>query len=225
MPSLTTPGMAATAKKRSFRLHIRLGLLVVGYVLCVNCAVRHYGADSFPLSVMRLPEKSWALVSLGLHSVKHIWSSDCADPEPFVREAAVAQGVPVLFALAIAKAESGFRSHSISSTGAMGVMQLMPRTARSLGVVDPFDPQDNARGAARFLSDLWTRYRGDRLRVAAAYNAGSGRVPSHGPMKVPSSTRGYAARVVRQDRQDRNERQDREIRATILLPPVLLTAR
>jgi hypothetical protein len=209
--------MAQTSSKKGVRLHVRISLLVLAYVLCVNGAVRRFGADSCPLSLLRLPEKTFALLALGLHSVKHVWSSDCAEPVPFITEAALAEGIPVPFALAIARAESGFRSHSISSTGAMGLMQLMPQTARSHGVIDPFDPKDNARGAARFLRELWTHYRGDRRRVAAAYNAGSGRVPrGGGQMRVPASTLGYAARVVRQDR---------KTSAQALRQPVLLTAR
>jgi hypothetical protein len=189
----------ATPKKR-LRLHVRVMLFALAYVLCLNLAVRRYGADSNPLSVLRMPEKSLALLKLGLHSVKHLWSSDCDDTSPFVTQAAREEGVPVSFALAIAKAESGFRSHSISSTGAMGVMQLMPRTARNYGVFDPFDPEDNARGGARYLSELWKTYHGDRLRVASAYNAGSGGVPRRGPLHVPAETRSYAARVARHER-------------------------
>ena len=205
--------MAQSSPRKGLRLHVRLSLIALVYVLAINGGVRHYGADSFPLSLTRLPEKTWALIRLGLHSVKHVWSSDCATPAPFIAEAAIAEGIPVPFVMAIARAESGFRSHSISSTGAMGLMQLMPQTARRHGVIDPFDPKDNARGAARFLSELWKQYRGDRLRIAAAYNAGAGRVPArgHGPMQVPASTLGYAARVVRHDRQLRQ----------VTLPPAL----
>jgi soluble lytic murein transglycosylase-like protein len=189
------------ASPRRLRWPARLLLCALLYVVCLNMGVRRYGADSFPLSLTRIPEKSLALVRLALHSVKHVWSSACDDTSPFVAQAALEAGVPVQFALAVARNESGFRSHSISSTGAMGVMQLMPRTARSYGVVDPFDPEDNARGGARYLSDLWKTYRGNRMRVAAAYNAGSARVPTRGHMRVPSSTLGYAARVVRHDRE------------------------
>jgi hypothetical protein len=172
-------------------------LIPVAYVLVVNHTVRRFGGDPHPLSVLRMSEKTSALLRLGLHSVRHLWSDDCSDTEPFVRKAARAAGVPESFALAVARAESGFRSHSISSTGAMGVMQLMPATALRHGVIDPFDPEDNARGAARYLADLWRRYGGDRVRVAAAYNAGEGAVPRRGPMHVPGSTLSYASRVAK----------------------------
>jgi soluble lytic murein transglycosylase-like protein len=190
----------ADAPKKRIRWHIRLLLCALAYVVGLNMAVRRYGGDSFPLSVTRIPEKSLALSALALHSIKHVWSSACDDTSPFVTQAALEAGVPVQFALAVARQESGFRSHSISSTGAMGVMQLMPRTARSYGVIDPFDPEDNARGGTRYLSDLFKTYRGNRMRVAAAYNAGSGRVPRRGQIRVPASTLSYAASVVRSDR-------------------------
>ena len=174
--------------------------IAVAYVLGLNCTVRHYGGDANPFSVLRLAEKTQAVAMLAAHSVKHLWNSNCDDTAPFVIAAARERGIPVSFALSIARTESGFRSHSISSTGAMGVMQLMPRTARENGVIDPFDPQDNARGATAFLETLWKRYRGNRMRIAAAYNAGPGRVDQTGALRVPRETQGYAARVVQRDK-------------------------
>lgn len=188
--------MAGSAKRRRRRYRWLL-LVPVAYVLMVNHAVRRFGGDAHPLSVLRMSEKSGALARLALHSIRHLWSSDCQNTEPFVRKAARAAGIPESFAVSVARAESGFRSHSISSTGAMGVMQLMPRTASAFGVWDPFDPEDNAGGGTRYLAALWQRYRGDRMRVAAAYNAGERGVPRKGPMRVPSSTLSYAAHVTR----------------------------
>lgn len=192
--------MAARARRR--RRFRWLLILPVAYVLMVNHTVRRFGGDPHLLSVLRLSEKTGALARLMLHSVRHVWNDDCRNTEPFVRAAARAAGVPEAFAVSVARAESGFRSHSISSTGAMGVMQLMPRTAWSYGVVDPFDPEDNAAGGTRYLAALWQRYRGDRMRVAAAYNAGEGAVPRKGTMRVPSSTLSYAAHVTRLSKRD-----------------------
>ncbi len=177
-----------------------IAFIALASLLGLNCTVRSFGGDAHPLSVRRIPEKLQAVALLGVHSVKHLWNDHCNDTVPFVIEAARERGIPITFALSIARSESSFRSHSISSTGAMGVMQLMPATARDNGVADPFDPRDNARGATRFLETLWKRYRGDRMRIAAAYNAGPGRVARHGAMQVPTSTRSYAARVVRSAR-------------------------
>jgi hypothetical protein len=180
-----------------------IAIIAVAYVLGLNCTVRHFGGDAFPLSVVRLPEKTQAVLMLGVHSFKHLWNSHCDDPRPFVIDAARERGIPISFALSIARTESNFRSHSISSTGAMGVMQLMPTTARENGVVDPYDPEQNARGATAFLETLWKRYRGNRLRIAAAYNAGPGRVAQSGAMRLPKETQGYAKRVVARDKNSR----------------------
>lgn len=174
-----------------------IAVIAVAYVIGLNCTVRHFGGDANPFSIVRLPEKTQAVLMLGVHSIKHLWNDHCQNPTQFVIEAARENGIPVAFALSVARTESGFRSHVISSTGAMGVMQLMPKTAREHGVVDPFDPQDNARGATSFLQTLWKRYRGNRMRIAAAYNAGPGRVAQTGAMRVPRETQGYANRVVK----------------------------
>lgn len=196
--------MAAPSARRTLsKLFKRVAIGFVLYVLALNMTVRRHGGDASLLSLNRLREKSLAVVLLATHSVKHLWSDACSDTAGYVSEAARAEGIPVSFALAIARAESGFRSHSISSTGAMGVMQLMPATARSHGVVDPFDPADNARGAAQFIRTLWTRYHGDKMRVAAAYNAGAGGVPRRGPMRVPQQTLSYAATVMKHEKRNR----------------------
>ncbi|HKU41797.1 MAG TPA: transglycosylase SLT domain-containing protein [Polyangiales bacterium] len=170
--------------------------LVLTYVVGLNCTVRRFGGDANPLSLLRLPEKTQAVLMLGAHAVKHVWNDHCDEPSHYVVEAARERGIPVAFAMSIARVESNFKPHSISSTGAMGLMQLMPQTAREHGVMDPFDPEDNARGAMSFIDTLWKRYRGDRLRIAAAYNAGPARVAQRGKLSVPAETRSYAKRVV-----------------------------
>jgi soluble lytic murein transglycosylase-like protein len=133
---------------------------------------------------------------LGLHSITHLWSSHDEDVRPVVARAAAEQGIPAALALAVAHTESGLRPHCISATGAMGLMQLMPATALRFGVIDPFDPADNAQGAACFLRELSQRYRGDQARIAAAYNAGAGRVPRSGALGgLPAETQLYVSRV------------------------------
>jgi len=103
-------------------------------------------------------------------------------------------------ALSVAEVESGFAPHRISSAGAMGVMQLMPATARELGVGDPFDPRQGVDGGVRYLAFLRRRYGGDTRRVAAAYNAGPGRIARRGPLALPDETRAYVAQVVGRSR-------------------------
>lgn len=197
-------------------------LLPMFYVCAVNHTVRRFGGDVHLLSLSRMTEKSSAVARLGLHLVRHLWSDACSEPQQYVRAAAKAEGVPVSFALAIARAESGFRPHSISSTGAMGVMQLMPATAAHHGVWDPFDPEDNARGASKYLKALWKRYKGNRMRVAAAYNAGEGAVPRKGRMRVPGSTLSYASAVIKHDLKEQLSEPLRTIEA--LAAPLVITA-
>ena len=95
---------------------------------------------------------------------------------------------------AVIKAESNFNPQAVSHAGARGLMQLMPATARSLGVTDSFDPEQNVMGGTRFLKDMLQRYDGDVDAALAAYNWGPGNVDKR-PDHLPRETRDYLARV------------------------------
>ena len=98
------------------------------------------------------------------------------------------------------RAESDFQPHALSPKGAIGLMQLMPDTARSLGV-NPHDPEQNALGGAKYLRELLTRYAGnpDQVLLAlAAYNAGPGAVEKYHGVPPYAETRNYIWRVVNQ---------------------------
>ena len=97
-------------------------------------------------------------------------------------------------------AESGIRAgnfdpYAQSGAGAQGVMQLMPATAQSLGVTDPFDARSNIMGGAKYLSDLLARYDGNVDLALAAYNAGSGNVEKYGGVPPFQETQNYISRV------------------------------
>ena len=96
---------------------------------------------------------------------------------------------------AVVQVESGGNVRAVSPKGAQGLMQLMPGTARELGVSDPFDPEQNVRGGAAYLAKQIERF-GDLPRALAAYNAGPGAVQKHGGVPPYRETQHYVSRVM-----------------------------
>ena len=117
------------------------------------------------------------------------------DLEGIFERASEAYGVPLGLLKAVAKTESGFRPDAVSRCGAQGIMQLMPGTAKSLGVEDPFDPEQNVMGGAKYLGSLLGRY-GDAKLALAAYNAGSGNVDKYGGVPPFEETQKYVEKVL-----------------------------
>lgn len=105
-------------------------------------------------------------------------------------------GVRPELVMAVIKAESNFDVEAVSSKGAQGLMQLMPRTAAAMGITDPFDPEQNIAGGTQYLGRLLKMFGNERLAVAA-YNAGPGRVKQYGGIPPYRETREYVARVFR----------------------------
>ncbi len=122
--------------------------------------------------------------------------TDARPYDRLIQHHSTAQGVRADLVRAVIRVESGFNPGARSPKGAMGLMQLMPRTAAELGVVDAFDPAENIRGGVTYLRQLLTKYDGDEELALAAYNAGPGAVERHGNRVPPyDETRSYLDQI------------------------------
>ncbi len=121
------------------------------------------------------------------------------EPREVIAEMAAQYGLPEKFVSSVARAESAYQTKAISPKGAIGVMQLMPGTARELGV-DPNDVRQNIEGGTKLLRDLLVQYQNDpdQVRKAlAAYNAGPGAVAKYGGVPPYRETQQYVEKVLK----------------------------
>ncbi len=116
--------------------------------------------------------------------------------DDLIVEHARRNGVRQSLVRAVIQVESGFNPSARSPKGAMGLMQLMPDTARELGVANAYNPAENVRGGVLYLRQLLDRYDNDEALALAAYNAGPGAVDRHGQSVPPyQETKDYVLRV------------------------------
>lgn len=125
----------------------------------------------------------------------HIGKPELSAYQREFRNAARVTGLDEAWLRAIAHAESDYTADAVSSKGAKGVMQLMPDVVGDYGVKDPFSAKQSIMAGARLLASLETQYGGDRMLVAAAYNAGAGAVTQYGGVPPYVETQEYVAKV------------------------------
>lgn len=109
---------------------------------------------------------------------------------------ATRNGIPAAAVKAVIKNESAWKPGAVSKAGAMGLMQLMPDTAKRFGVSNPFDPYQNITGGTRYLAWLLNRFGGNWQHTFAGYNAGEGRIDQYGGIPPYAETQNYVNNVM-----------------------------
>jgi soluble lytic murein transglycosylase-like protein len=144
----------------------------------------------------------------GLSIANSLAPSDCeplaqTEVDNLIEDAARKEGLDPRLVREVARQESGFRPCAVSSKGALGVMQLMPSTAKDLEVDNPFDPRGNITAGSRFLKFLLDRYDGDLASALGAYNAGPTRVDKAGGVPAITETQQYVSTILNRLSSDR----------------------
>lgn len=116
--------------------------------------------------------------------------------DSFIAEAARKHSVTFSLVKAIIKVESNFDAYAVSSSGACGLMQIMPKTAKDLGVIDAFNPRENILGGVRYFKKLLTQFHGSIPLALAAYNAGPERIEPLREVPAIKETEGYVRKVM-----------------------------
>jgi len=154
---------------------------------------RRFGIeDRNSLPTNRVEQKSFSSVLRGKRMKR---KGSPAGIEALINEYSNKYGVDPLLALAVAKVESNLNPKVVSPKGAVGVMQLMPSTARELGVENLYAPSENIEGGIKYLRFLSDKYQGDIDMVLAAYNAGIGVVEKYNGVPPYKETQSYISKV------------------------------
>lgn len=145
-----------------------------------------------PTSLMVAQQKmTEALSKLPASSPQHT-----NDFSQIIKKAAAQFDLPERLISSVIKHESNFNSKTVSTAGAQGLMQLMPGTAKFLGVTNSFDPEQNIMGGARYLKQMMDQFNGDTKLALAAYNAGPGNVRKFGGVPPFKETQNYVNKVL-----------------------------
>lgn len=179
------------SRHESLKQHA-LGLGVLVLAVTTAYAGSRFGVDELMASMQLLRSAEDAV-----DSVAEEPAPSQVDINAHIQEVATQHGVAPKLVAAIVAVESQFNPRAVSRRGAEGLMQLMPETAATLEVDDPFDPRDNIDGGVRHLKRLMKRFHNDLPLVLAAYNAGEQAVINHRGIPPYRETRQYVVRVLR----------------------------
>ncbi|HEX8893748.1 MAG TPA: lytic transglycosylase domain-containing protein [Terriglobales bacterium] len=138
------------------------------------------------------------------------------DLQTIIAEASEHSRIDADFIASVIRAESANNPRAVSRKGAQGLMQLMPKTASSLGVKDGFDPAANVDGGVRYLRELLLEYNGDAAKALAAYNAGPQRVLEYHGVPPYYETHAYVARVINDYNRKKIAQVKQQTRAKVL---------
>jgi soluble lytic murein transglycosylase-like protein len=142
--------------------------------------------------------KTFAVGTVGskIRTTQPVLSRRAQEFEPLIAGYSAEHDVRIDLVRAVIQAESAFNPLARSPKGAMGLMQLMPDTAKELGVTDPYDPAQNIRGGVTYLKSLLVQFSNNEELALAAYNAGPGAVNKYGAVPPYRETRNYIARIM-----------------------------
>ncbi|MBX0359652.1 lytic transglycosylase domain-containing protein [Halobacillus sp. Nhm2S1] len=151
----------------------------------------HPGQSPLAYQVPVSVEKSQGMVN----DISNVTSGN-ANVDQLIKKASARYGVDEKLVRSVVKAESNFDAGVVSYAGAQGLMQLMPATAKGLGVTDPFDPEQNLMGGTKYLRQMLDRYDGNTELALAAYNAGPGNVDKYDGVPPFRETQNYISKIL-----------------------------